>query len=74
MILERIIKTPKYLNSSVYGITGPFAMLIEQQQELFLGPILTQHDVLALMTISSAFNSRSHFLSNFFQCAHGGCN
>jgi len=39
-------------------------MLIEQQ-ELFLSPILTQHDFLALMAISSTFNSYSHILSNF---------
>ena len=50
-----MVKTPKYLDSSVHGMTGPFAMLIEQQQELFLGPILTQHDILALMTTSSTF-------------------
>jgi len=58
-------KTSKYLNSSDHGMTGPFAMLIEQQRELFLGPILRQHDFLALMIISSTFDSRSHILINF---------
>jgi len=59
------LKTRKYLNSSVRGMIEPFAMLIEQQQELFLGPILTEHDFLALMIILSTFTSRSHNLSNF---------
>jgi len=40
-------------------------VLIEQQLELFLEPILTQHDFLTLMTISSRFSSRSHILSSF---------
>jgi len=39
-ILELIIKIPKYLISSVHGITTPFA----EQQELFPGPVLRQHD------------------------------
>jgi len=61
-------KTPKYLISSVHGMTGPFVMSLQLQQELFLGPILTQHDFLALMTQLSTFNSRSHILSNFSMC------
>ena len=46
-------------------MTGPFIVSIEQLQVLFLAPIPTQHDFLALMTISNRLNSRSHILNNF---------
>ena len=51
-ILESMIKMTKYLISSVHKMTTPFVVLIEQQQGLFLGPVLREHDFLGLMIIA----------------------